>query len=97
MKGIIIQDFELIIKKNKYNIEETNEKMTDICENFVELKKNISSPDLNFLINKLESEINYFKNIKLKIDSYQTTIKNVLASYKNEEEELAINVNQITP
>lgn len=97
MIGIVVNDFDSIIKKNEYCILDLNEKILNITNNCNELFKNISSSDLKFLTKKLEEEIQQFNNVKFKIESYQTALKNVLLSYIEEDEELTKNFSQIVP
>lgn len=89
MKGIIVNDFELIIKRNANNIDDVKESINDIKKSFNELSKSINSNDLKFLTSKLDLELNQFNNIISKINAYQTTLKNVLKSYQFQEIEIA--------
>lgn len=97
MKGIIVSDFELIIKRNEYNIEDVKQNIQDIKKCFNELSKCIKSNDLKFLTNKIDLELDQFKNVVSKINAYQTTLKNVLKSYQFQEIEIAKDIKRLTP
>jgi hypothetical protein len=95
MNGVIIDDFESAIKKNKAQIEEINKEIKKINTEFNDINKNLSGKSLDFLTAKLYTELTQFKNLKLKLNGYQTTLKNVLLSYKNQSDALVESLNKI--
>lgn len=97
MMGIIVSDFELIIKRNGYNIENVKQDILDIKQSFNELSKLINDNDLKYLTSKIDLELDQFKNVVSKINAYQTTLKNVLKSYQFQEIEIAKDIKRLTP
>ena len=92
MKGIIVNDIEISIKRLNQDADSLNSKVRDINHDFDELSKSVNSRDLLFLTSKLGLEINLMSNVKNKIAGYQNVLTNVLKSYQIELEELAKNV-----
>lgn len=97
MNGIIVDDFELALKKINNAIEDVKNDIADINESYSLLKKDFPSDDLRFLINKLNTQINQFKNEIAKIDAYKITLSNVLISYKGEYEALIDSIDKLKP
>ena len=97
MKGIIVNDFELIIKRNNYNGSDVNKSISKITKSFSNVKKYASNDDFKSLLSKLETEINQFTNIKNKIEAYQDVLMGVLNAYRQQAEELAKSINRLTP
>ena len=92
MKGIIVNDIEIAIKRLNQDADSLNSKVRDINHDFDELSKSVNSRDLLFLTSKLGLEINLMSNVKNKIAGYQNVLTNVLKSYQIELEELAKNI-----
>lgn len=95
MNGVIVDDFESAIKKNKAQIEEINKEINKINTEFNDINKNLSGKNLDFLTAKLYSDLTQFKKLKLKLNGYQTTLNNVLLSYKNQSDALVESLNKI--
>lgn len=97
MKGIIVSELELVIKKNDYNTSEVNQKISNINKSFNSLEKCFAGSELEFLTSKINLELQEFKNIIGKINAYQSTLQNVLKSYQLQNNELTNNLSKLTP
>ena len=95
MNGVIVDDFESATKKNKLQIEDINSEIKNINNCFNELNKNLNGKSLDFLTNKLSTELSSFKRINSKLVAYQTTLNNVLLSYKSQSDALVESLNKI--
>lgn len=97
MKGIIVSDLELIIRRNDSSITDVDQNIRHIKKDVSDLVRSINSADLKFLTNRLDLELNYFNNVMLKINSYQNVLQGVLKSYKQQAEEIAKSINKLSP
>lgn len=97
MKGIIVSDLELILRRNDSSIADVDQSIRHIKKDISDLVRSINSTDLKFLTNRLESEMSYFNNVMLKINSYQNVLQGVLKSYKQQAEEIAKSINKLSP
>lgn len=90
MMGIMIDDFELLLKKNDAILEDVINDITKIQSNCLKAASNLNSNDLNFLTDKFCIEINQLSNSMNKLNAYQTTLKSVCTSYKLQYEQSII-------
>lgn len=97
MKGIIVDDFELIIRKNASNVNELKKDISKLNQNISGINRHCTNDDFKHLIQKLNLEINQFKNVKLKIEAYEYVLRGVLNAYQEQAEELTKSINRLTP
>lgn len=97
MKGIIVNDFETIIKRNELNMNEVKKDINKINNCLASLNRNFYSDDLKTLFYKLESEINQLYNVRIKIEAYHTVMQKVVLSYKQQAQDLARSINHLSP
>lgn len=97
MKGIIVSDLELILRRNDFIVTDVDQSIRHIKKDVSDLVRSTNCTDLKFLTNRLELEMNYFNNVMLKINSYHTVLQGVLKSYKQQAEEIAKSINKLSP
>lgn len=97
MKGIIVNDFEAIIKRNSFNINEVKKDVNRIYNCQASLSRLFSFGDSKVLFGKLNNEINELDDVKKKIDAYQEVMQKIILSYKQQAQELARSINRISP
>lgn len=97
MKGIIVSDFETIIRRNEINVNEIKKDINKINNCQASLSRYANSGESKELFNKLNNELNQLNNVKKKIDAYQLVMQKIVLSYKQQARELARSINRISP
>lgn len=96
MKGIIVDDLQLIISKNRYDINVVKENIKSIKDMAQNLKIDLKNNDLTFLTSKTDYEIAQFDNFIRKMEAYNETLNGILISYQKQAETLTMNIKQLS-
>ena len=94
MRGILVGDMELAIKKNQYYVDELTENLSSIytdCNSLLNLFDNINFSSFK---SKVNININEFKNIKQRLDSFGLVLRNVYDGYIMQANEISQQVSK---
>ena len=97
MNGIVVADFESLIKNSELRITDVNEDLQKLRSASLDLRRSIRNSDLSFLTENLYNEINESSNMINKMNGYRMTLRNVLRSYKYQEQGIASAIRRFTP
>lgn len=97
MKGIIVDDLELIIKKSEGNINVLLKDEEKIFSEINELRKFENNSCMNLLIKNLNMQAKELKKMEIKLNSYTKSLHNVVNGYKNQSEEIIKSLKKQTP
>ena len=97
MHGIVVSDFESLIKNIDLDMSNINESYTRLQTAVSNLKTSIGTSSLSFLVEKLNNEVRENRKAINKINAYNLVIRNVLNSYYNQEEAVATAIRSVTP
>ena len=81
MKGILVGDMELAIKKNDYLVDELTATLSSIytdCGSFLNLFDNVN---FSAFKTKVNTNLNEFTHVKQRLDSYGSVLRNVYEGY----------------
>ena len=81
MKGILVGDMELAIKKNQYCVDELTAILSSIytdCGSLLNLFDNIN---FSAFKSKVNINLNEFANLKQRLDSFGLVLRNVYEGY----------------
>ena len=94
MRGIVVDDFELVLKQNDILFETLKEDAMEYKISCSNVRKCIHGEEINFLVNNIYQDLNNI-NIPIKmINNFQQILRNVLNGYKNQEFEIAKTIRQ---
>lgn len=94
MKGIIVDDFNLIIRKNSVNVEDVVKCLSKINNLLWDLKSKL---DGSFNLNKIEQFSGQIPEIESKIYAYGNVLSGVLRSYQNQNEKVKYDIKKNMP
>ncbi len=97
MRGIVVGDFETLIKNSDIVLSDINEKLQSLRTASLNLRRSIRSADLSFLTDNIYANISENSKIVSKVRSYNTVIRSALTYYRNQEQEMASTMRRATP
>ena len=97
MSGIVVADFESVIKNSELRISDVSEALKDLNEASLNLRKSITTSQLSFLTDNLYSTIKECRKMVNKLTAYRMTLINVLRSYQNQEQTIVSAIRRVTP
>ena len=87
MIGIVSDDFELLIKKNRAIYEDLSENLESLQKNCSNISSNYTG-DLNFINNKFIRIIEQLDYIKKKLNAYNNTLNSIYNGYNEQSKQL---------
>lgn len=93
--GIICDDFELLLKKNKAILEELTDNITKIKNMSNMFNSNFYSSELKFLVSKLDMQLSQFGLVEEKLIGYQRTLNSVFDGYNEQEAQVVRDVSSL--
>lgn len=97
MRGIVVSDFESLIKNGDMKINEIRDEIQQLNTDSLELRRSISSSELSFLTDNLYYEVKENSKVTKKLGAYQVIFNNVYRAYKDQVEEVATAIKRVTP
>ncbi len=97
MSGIVVTDFESLIKNSEIRISDVNDSLQKLRTASLDLRRSIRNSELSFLTENLYFEITESSKVISKLNAYRATLRNVLKSYQNQEQRVATTVSRFTP
>ena len=97
MSGIVMADFEALIKSCELRISDVSECIQKLRDASLNLRRSIKNSDLTFLTENLYLDIVESSKMVSKLNSYRLTLRNVLKSYQYQAQNIARTVGRFTP
>ena len=97
MNGIVVADFEALINNCDIKISDVNESIQKLKSASLELRRSIRNSDLSFLTENLYYDILESSKVMNKLNAYCMALKNILRSYKYQDQKVAAMINRLTP
>ncbi len=97
MNGIIVDDFERIIRRSSLYADNVKSDITKIKNNVQTISTFFKGGELNFLNNKLLLESQQLNNVLTKMQDYRVTLNNVLLSYHQQSAQIVEDIKRIMP
>ena len=95
MIGIICDDFELLLKKNKAILEELGDNITKLKNMSNMFNSNFYSSELKILVSKLDIQLSQFGLVEEKLIGYQRTLNSVFDGYNEQEAQVVRDVSSL--
>ena len=89
MKGVLVSDMETAIKKNSYFVDELDSLLTKINENCNSLLSSFDNENFRVYKSKIAINTNEFGNVRLRLNSYNQVLSNVLQGYISQADEIS--------
>lgn len=90
MKGVLVSDMESAIKKNSYFVDELDGILTRINEGCNSLLSSFDNESFRIYKSKVLSNTNEFNNVRLRLNSYNQVLANVLQGYVSQANEIKV-------
>lgn len=90
MKGVLVSDMESAIKKNEFFVDELDSLLAKIDENCNTLLSSLDYENFRIYKSKVLSNTNEFANVRLRLNSYNQVLSNVLQGYVSQAGEIAV-------
>ena len=97
MSGIVVADFESLIRNSELRISDVSDDLQKLRSASLDLRRSIRNSDLSFLTENLYFEVNEGSKMINKLNGYRMTLRNVLRSYQYQEQRVAATVRRFTP
>ena len=89
MKGVLVSDMETAIKKNSYFVDELDSLLAKISENCNSLLSSFDNENFRAYKSKISINTNEFNNVRLRLNSYNQVLSNVLQGYVSQADEIS--------
>ena len=89
MKGVLVSDMETAIKKNNFFVDELDGLLAKIDENCNALLSSFDNENFRIYKSKILLNTNEFGNVRLRLNSYNQVLSNVLQGYVSQAGEIA--------
>ncbi len=97
MSGIVVADFESLIKNSELRISDVNDSLQKLRTSSLELRRSIRNSELSFLTENLYYEITECSKVINKLNAYRVTLRNILKSYQYQGQRVASAIKRFTP
>lgn len=94
MKGILVGDMELAIKKNDYLVDELTEILSSIYTDCNSLLYLFDNTNFSAFKSKVNINLNEFTHVKQRLDSFGLVLRNVYDGYIMQANEIAQQVSK---
>ena len=95
MKGILANDFELLLKKNAVILEDLSNEISNVKTSLSDLSGEFKSSELNFISNKINLGLLQLDNVFKKTAAYQSVLSGVYEGYKNQTFQIVSDINNL--
>ncbi len=89
MKGILVGDMELAIKKNQYCVDELTATLSSIYTDCSSLLNLFDNTNFSAFKSKVNINLNEFTHVKQRLDSFGLVLRNVYDGYIMQANEIA--------
>ena len=97
MSGIVVDGLESLINNGENKISDVNSSVQQLRNASLDLRRSIRNSELAFLTENLYADVCEIPKVIKRLNAYRTTLKQLIRSYQNQDQDVARTVRQFTP